>query len=110
MDHDLDKAARADTMIVNDDPHDWYAPHPFYPDDGIPQVYDGGRGEVLLKKVEYSTTECSNCGTEARKEPSGLPVCPNCGLICGEPDEQLYEMVADPKSAGRVDNDGDFIQ
>lgn len=110
MEHDLNKATRADVMSVNDDPHDWYAPHKFHEDSAVPQTYDTDRGNILLKEVEHSTIECPECGTDARKSERGTPVCPECGVLCVSPKKPDYEVVADPKTAERVDDDGNFIQ
>lgn len=110
MDEDLNNAVRADGMSVNDDPHDWYAPHKFHPECAVPVTYDTERGNVLLKDVEYSTIECPECGTDARKDDRGTPVCPECGVVCTSPERPDYEIVADPKTAERVDDNGNFIQ
>lgn len=97
-------------MSVSDEPHDWYAPHKFHEDAAVPQSYDTDRGNVLLKEVEYSTIECPECGIEARKDDHSMPVCPECGIVCTAPDRPDYEIVRDPKTAERVDDDGNFIE
>lgn len=137
MSHDLNKAVRADVMRVNSDDHDKWALHAFafeyemlpthlreyhkerpsdgdlgrgYYDDYIPVTYDIDGGSVLKKTVEYDTLDCPDCETDARKDEQGLPVCPDCGLIVTEPGRPDYEVVNDPKAAGRVDDNGNFIQ
>lgn len=110
MEHDLENAERMDVMSVNDDPHDWYAPHKHHPDDKIPQTYEGKRGQVLLKSIEYSTIECPACGTDARQDERGLPVCPACGVVCTSPKRSDHKVIHDPKTAERVDDNGNFIQ
>jgi len=111
MSHDLERCERADVMSVNDDPHDWYAPHPFDEDAAIPVTYDTERGNILLKEVEYSTTQCPECDdVDARKNDRGTPECPECGMLVTAPDKPDHTIVRDPKTAERVDDDGNFIQ
>ena len=95
-------------MSVDDDPHDWYAPHTFHPESKVPQGYDLDRGRVLLKNVEYSTIACPECGTEARQGERGLPTCPGCGVICTTKKRPDHEVIYDPKSTGRVNTNGEF--
>jgi hypothetical protein len=112
MEYDLQSAERVETMSVNDDPHDWYAPHKFDEDAAVPQTYDTDRGNILLKEVDYSTIECPECGTEARKDERATPVCSNeeCGVVCTAPERPDHEIIRDPKTAERVDDNGNFIQ
>lgn len=111
MEHDLTKNARADVMSVSDEPHDWYAPHKHHPESEIPVTYDTERGNVLLKEVEYSTIQCPECDdVDAYKNERGTPQCPECGMLCTSPKKPDHEVVADPKTAERVDDNGNFIK
>jgi len=98
-------------MSVNDDPHDWYAPHKFHEDAFIPQTYEAERGNVLLKEIEYSTIQCPECDdVDAFKGERGIPTCPECGMLCTAPERPDHEVILDPKTAERVDDNGNFIQ
>lgn len=134
---DIRNAERADTMSVSADDHDKWNIHALafkydtlpprlvkyhtersddhplgkgYYDEKIPEAYDVTNGQVLKKTVTYNTIECPECETKARKGERGLPVCPDCGIVCEHPEETKFQMVRDPKGANRVDANGNFIQ
>lgn len=136
MTHDLQNAPRADVMTVNTDDHNKWALHalsfqyemlpthlrsyhpnrppdgdlgPGYYDEYIPQTYDIKGGNVLKKNVEHKTTECPECGAEARKGERSIPTCVECGVLCTSDKKPDHEVVFDPKATGRVDSDGNFI-
>lgn len=138
MVHDLENAARADVMSVNTNEHKRWALHalsfqyemlpthlrnyhperngdhtdlgPGYYDEYIPVTYDVDGGQVLKKTVEHDTIDCPECGGEARKGERSIPTCVDCGVLCTSDKRPDHEIVADPKAAERVDNDGNFIQ
>lgn len=134
----LEKAPRADVMSVNCDDHKKWALHKFsfqyemlpthlrnyhperdnpdtdlgpgYYDEYIPVAHDVPGGNVINKTVTQETLTCPDCDTEARKDERSYPVCPDCGLIVTEPGKPDYDVIIDPKAAGRVDADGNFIK
>lgn len=137
MVHDLQNAPRADTMSVDTDDHNRWALHAFafmyemlpvhlrnyhpnrdpegdlgpgYYDEYIPVTHEVDNGEVLKKTVEHNETECPECGGEARKGERSIPTCVDCGVLCTSKDRPDHEVVLDPKTAERVDDDGNFIQ
>lgn len=136
MTHDLESAPRADTVDVSTDEHNRWALHelafkyetlparfrnyhperppdgdlgPGYYDEYIPQTYSVDGGEVLKKTIEEKTTECPECGGEARKGERSIPTCVECGVLCTSKKKPDYEVVLDPKSAERVDDNGNFL-
>jgi hypothetical protein len=78
-----------------------------YYDEFIPIAHDSPRGRVLKKKITEETLYCPDCEEPAKKIDTGEPVCPECGLICDD-GRPTYEIVSDPKAAGRVDTQSGY--
>jgi hypothetical protein len=90
---------RVDRIRVSDEPHDRYTQR------GVPILLNTDAGNVVEKRVDAYTVHCTDCAIPAVHDENSMPICPNCGLICGGKDSKSIDrgrIVRDPKAAGRV--------